>query len=139
MRSWVEDVNDPHERVLRARHYGEITYIDNCIGRILKTVEARGDADNTLICFFSDHGDLGDHHTWQKESFFQASANVPFLISWPGRISAGEKRDALLALTDLFGIASGAAGKPEFRQGTDALGVIAGTAKPREYLLGYYG
>jgi len=137
---WAEDVNDPHVRVLKARYYGEITYIDDCVGRILKAVEARGDADNTLICFFSDHGDhLGDHSAWQKESFFEASAHVPFLISWPGRIPAGAKRDALVALTDLFGIATSAAGKPEFRQGHDALGVIAGTVKPRDYLFGYYG
>ena len=55
---WAEDINDSHARVLKARYYGEITYIDHCIGRILDAVEARGDADNTLICFFADHGDL---------------------------------------------------------------------------------
>ncbi len=137
---WAEDINDSHTRVLKARYYGEITYIDDCIGRILKAVEARGDADNTLICFFSDHGDhLGDHRAWQKESYFEASTHIPFLVSWPGRIPAGGRREALVALTDLFGIATSAAGKPEFRQGTDALGVIAGTQKPRDYLFGYYG
>jgi choline-sulfatase len=137
---WAEDVNDPHTRVLKARYYGEITYIDDCVGRILDAVDARGDADNTLICFFSDHGDhLGDHSAWQKETYFEASCHIPFLISWPGRIPAGARRDALIALTDLFGIATSAAGSPEFRQGTDALGVIAGTAKVREHLFGYYG
>jgi choline-sulfatase len=137
---WAEDINDSHNRVLKARYYGEITYIDDCIGRILKALDARGDADNTLICFFSDHGEhLGDHHAWQKESYFEASAHVPFLVSWPGRIPAGERRDALVALTDLFGIATSAAGKPDFRQGTDAFGLIAGKQNPREYLFGYYG
>jgi arylsulfatase len=103
-------------------YYGEITYIDACIGRILKAVEARGDADNTLI-----------------RSYFEASAHVPFLVSWPGRIPAGERRESLVALTDLFGIATSAAGTPEFRQGVDALGVIAGTQKARDALFGYYG
>jgi len=50
---WAEDVNDPHARVLRARYYGEISYIDQCLGRILDAVEARPDADNTLICFWT--------------------------------------------------------------------------------------
>ncbi|MGH7484933.1 MAG: sulfatase family protein, partial [bacterium] len=137
---WAEDVNDPHSRVLKARYYGEITYIDDCIGQILRAVDARGDGDNTLICFFSDHGDhLGDHHAWQKESYFEASCHVPFLVSWPGRIPAGERRDHLAALTDLFGIATSAAGTPEFRQGIDVLGAIAGKAKPRDVLFGYYG
>lgn len=137
---WAEDVNDAQNRVLKARYYGEITYIDDCIGRILDAIEARGDADNTLICFFSDHGDhLGDHHAWQKETYFEASCHIPFLISWPGRLPAGGRRDMLVSLTDLFGIATTAGGSAEFRQGTDVLGAIAGTAKPREHLFGYYG
>jgi arylsulfatase len=137
---WAEDVNDAHARVVKARYYGEITYIDDCVGRILKAVEARGDSDNTLICFYSDHGDhLGDHHAWQKESYFEASCHIPFLVSWPDRIPAGVKSHELVALTDLFGMATTAAGKPEFRDGSDVLGSLAKTAKPREELFGYYG
>jgi choline-sulfatase len=137
---WAEDINDSHARVLKARYYGEITYIDNCIGRILDAVESRDDAENTLICFFSDHGDhLGDHHAWQKESYFEASCHVPFLLSWPGHIPAGERHDSLVALTDLFGIATSVAGKKQLREGADLLGTIAGAVKPREYLVGYYG
>jgi choline-sulfatase len=137
---WAEDVNDSHARVVRARYYGEITYIDDCIGRILDAVEKRGDAENTLICFYSDHGDhLGDHTAWQKETFFDVSCHVPFLLSWPAKLAAGKRCGELTALTDLFGIATTAAGKPQLRQGVDALGVIEGTAKPRTDLFGYYG
>jgi choline-sulfatase len=137
---WAEDINDSHARVLRARYYGEITYIDDCLGRILDAVEKRGDAENTLICFFADHGDhLGDHSAWQKESFFEASCHVPFLVSWPAKLAAGKRCEAPTALTDLFGIATKAAGKPEFRQGFDALGIVDGSAKPREHLFGFYG
>jgi choline-sulfatase len=49
----------------------------------------------------------------------------------------GKRRDALVALSDLFGIAKGAAGVAGLRQGTDGLGVIAGTAKARKQLFGY--
>jgi choline-sulfatase len=137
---YAEDV-DPHRaRALRARYYGEITYIDGCIGELLDALERRPDADNTVICFFADHGDLlGDHHGWQKESFFEASARVPFLISWPGRIAAGEHRSELACLTDLFGLATAAAGRPELRQGSDLLGLLTGTAPARETLFGYHG
>ena len=63
---WAEKINDPHARILKAKYYGEISYIDDCVGRILDAVEASKDPDNTLICFFSDHGEnLGDHHAWQ--------------------------------------------------------------------------
>jgi len=137
---WAEDINDPHARVLKARYYGEISYIDDCLGRILDAVEARPDADDTLICFFADHGDhMGDHHAWQKESFFEAACRVPFLLSWPGRLPADARREELVCLTDLFGIATSAAGSPDCREGVDVLGGVARTAEGRKHLVGYYG
>ncbi len=137
---WAEDINDSHARVLKARYYGEISYIDDCIGRILDAVEQRGDASNTLICFFTDHGDhLGDHHAWQKESYFEASCHIPFLVSWPARLPAATRRVELASLTDLFGIATTAAGSPQLREGADLLGLVEGRAKPRRELYGYYG
>jgi choline-sulfatase len=137
---WAEDINEAHARVLKARYYGEISYIDQCLGRILDAVESRPDADNTLICFYADHGDhLGDHHAWQKESFFEAACNVPFLVSWPARLAAGTRSDGLVCLADLFGLATSAAGAPELREGADVLGMLEGRAPGRERLAGFYG
>ncbi len=137
---WAEDINRPHARVLKARYYGEITYIDSCIGRVLDAVEQRGDAENTLICFFADHGDhLGDHHGWQKESYFEASCHIPFLVSWPAKLAAGQIRNELACHTDLFGIATGAGGRQELREGIDLLGLKTGTPQERSDLIGYYG
>ena len=50
---WAESINDPHARILKARYYGEISYIDHCLGGILDAVESQEDADNTLIRFSS--------------------------------------------------------------------------------------
>ncbi|WP_276354336.1 sulfatase family protein [Cohnella caldifontis] len=137
---WAEDIDDPRARALKARYYGEITYIDECLGKILDAVDRRPDADNTLIVFFSDHGDhMGDHHAWQKESFFEAAARVPFLLSWPARLPEGERREELVSLTDLFAIATHAAGRTETRDGIDVLGAEAGSAEPRTHLFGWYG
>ena len=136
---WADDISPMQARALKARYYGEITYIDACIGRMLGAVDARSDADNTLICFFTDHGDhLGDHHAWQKESFFEQACHIPFLVSWPSRLPAGTRHDGLVCLTDLFGIATTAAGAPELRDGHDLLGMLAGTADPRESYVGMY-
>jgi choline-sulfatase len=136
---WAEDINDSHARVLKARYYGEITYIDDCLGRILDAVEARGDAENTLICFFTDHGDqLGDHHGWQKECFFEQSAHIPFLISWPARLLAGARSHEFACLTDLFGVATKAAGAPQLRDGADLLGMLAGESAPRSQVVGMH-
>jgi arylsulfatase A-like enzyme len=137
---WAEDISDPTARTLKARYYGEITYIDDCLGKILDAVEAREDADNTLICFFSDHGDhLGDHHAWQKETIFESSCRVPFLVSWPDKLAMDEIRDELVCLTDLFAIATGASGEVETRDGIDLLRVVEGDVNPRQVLFGCTG
>jgi choline-sulfatase len=137
---WADDITDSHARVLKARYYGELSYIDDCLGRILDAVEARQDDDNTVICFFADHGDhMGDHRAWQKESFFDASNHIPFLLSWPENLPADELRDELICLTDLFAIATGAAGQTETRDGADVLGMLVGSVEPRETVIGMYG
>jgi choline-sulfatase len=136
---WGDDISPACARCLKARYYGEITYIDACVGRILDAVEARPDAGNTLICFFTDHGDmLGDHHAWQKECFFEASCHVPFLLSWPARFAGEQRREELVSLTDLFALATGAAGSVETRDGIDVLGLLDGQVKPRDCYVGMY-
>ena len=82
---------------------------------------------------------MGDHRAWQKESFFDASNHIPFLVSWPAKLPKDERRDELVCLTDLFGIATGAAGETETRDGSDVLGMLAGEAEPRKHVIGLYG
>jgi choline-sulfatase len=141
---WATDgdqpVDDLRARTLRARYYGELTYIDQCLGRVLDALEETGQREDTLVCFVSDHGDhLGDHRAWQKESFFEQAANVPFLVSWPAELPAGETRDDLVCLTDIFGLATGAAGDQDCRDGIDLLGLLRGEAPGRDRLFGYHG
>ena len=134
---WADAINPALARIVKARYYGEISYLDHCLGRILDAVEARPNSENVLICFFSDHGDLmGDHHGWQKQNFFEAACRVPFLLSWPALLPAGAMRDELISLADLFGIATEAAGECDVREGTNVLKMLRGQCAPRDYLIG---
>jgi len=136
---WADELNDFSARAAKARYYGEISYIDTCVGKILDCVEARGNSDNTLICFFSDHGDMmGDHSAWQKECYFEQSCRIPFFVSLPCKIAANTKNNSIAALTDLFGIATTAAGISELRDGVDILGGIDTDKPAREYLFACY-
>ncbi len=137
---WAEDVSRSEARALKARYYGELTYIDDCAGRILDALAARRDADNTLVVFCTDHGELlGDHHAWQKDSFFEASCHIPLVLRWPDRLAAGSRSDQLASLADLFGVITTAAGVTDLRGGHDLLGAVSGPAEPRDVLLGVHG
>jgi choline-sulfatase len=134
---WADAISPELAKIVKARYYGEISYLDYCLGRILDAIEARTSRDDVLICFFSDHGDLlGDHHGWQKQNFFEAACRFPLLLSWPAKLPAGAERKELISLADLFGIATAAAGACEVRQGIDILKMLRGECAPREHLVG---
>jgi arylsulfatase len=136
---WAEDVSTPQARQIKARYYGEIAFLDTCIGRMLERLRARPDFDNTLIVFFSDHGDmLGDHGLWQKESYFEAACRIPFLVSWPAELTAGQNYHDLVSLTDLFALATSAAGDCEERDGHDLLRAFQHQSAPRQHLIGLH-
>ena len=134
---WADAINLELARIVKARYYGEISYLDHCLGRIVDAVEARRNPENILICFFSDHGDLlGDHHGWQKQNFFEQACRVPMLLSWPATLEGATVRAELISLADLFAIATEAAGACELREGINVLGMLRGECAPREYLVG---
>ncbi len=75
---------------MRAIYYGMVTEVDDWIGEILDKLDEYGIADNTMVIFVSDHGEmLGDHGMHSKNIFYEGSVHVPFLIRFPGRIKAG--------------------------------------------------
>jgi len=75
------------EQIRRARqgYFANISYVDEKIGEILDVLDRSRMADDTIILFVSDHGDmLGDRGLWFKMCFFDGSARVPLMIAAPG-------------------------------------------------------
>ena len=82
--AWHGDLGASQVRRSRQGYYGSITFVDEQIGRIMESLTRRGLLDQTLIVFFSDHGDmLGDHNLWRKSYAYAGSSRVPFLVRWP--------------------------------------------------------
>ncbi len=71
----------------QARNYaGLCSLVDQALARILWTLEATGQAGNTLICYTSDHGEMmGAHGLMAKQVMYEESVRVPLLISAPFR------------------------------------------------------
>jgi uncharacterized sulfatase len=87
---------------LRA-YYASISYMDSLVGRVYNALQQSGQAERTVIVFWSDHGyHLGEHHRWHKRSLFEESARVPLIVRAPGRKSRGKSAAGLVELVDLF-------------------------------------
>jgi arylsulfatase A-like enzyme len=82
-------------------YYAMISGVDEQFGRILAALEEQGLAEDTIVLFFSDHGNcLGVHGEGTKNNPYEESMRVPFLIRWPGQIPARQD-DLLLSTVDL--------------------------------------
>lgn len=84
-----EEITDQQIRDARHAYYGAISYVDDKIGELLKTLKETGLDDNTIIVFSGDHGDmLGERGLWYKMSWFEDSARVPMIVHAPERFQA---------------------------------------------------
>ncbi len=103
-RNWVAPCGFGDDALLGeaiAATYGMIEMIDDGVGRLLDALEQQGIADNTLVVFTSDHGDMmGDHGLFLKGFMhYRGTLQVPLVMAGPG-ISAG-RSSALAASIDL--------------------------------------
>ena len=110
-------------------YYGAITGVDEQFGRLLKALEENGQADDTIVIYTSDHGDMmGSHGRIGKQVPFEESVRVPFLVRYPGVTKKGGNSNVLFSAVDIYPTLCGLAGipVPELCSGRDLSGVICG-------------
>lgn len=124
------------KRLARAWYMANVTLIDRQICRVVETLRARGELDNTVILFTSDHGDLqGDHDLWFKSLGYEGSLRVPFILRMPGGAGAGRPSDVNASLVDVVPTLLSAAGcaVPEGLPGRDLAAVLDGRTPAPEF------
>ena len=101
-------------RQITAAYYAMIEQVDTEIGRMLQVLEETGQAQNTIVIFMSDHGEmLGDHGMYLKGPYFyDCLTRVPLIIRWPGHFKGNVKVDSLVELVDIAPTLLEAAGIP---------------------------
>lgn len=147
LRAYSDYDNASPERLRRvvALYYAAVSLIDHQVGRVLDTLDELGIADNTMVVFTSDHGEmLGDHLTCQKMNPYDGCSRVPLLARWPGHFEAGRVCDHLVGCTDLLPTFLDAAGYEHpvlgELEGASLLGAEGGgQARPRAEFVSDYG
>ena len=89
------EVTDAAIRRTRHAYYGMISYVDDKVGELLRTLDALGMADNTVVVFTADHGDMmGERGMWYEFNPYEWSARVPLVVRAPyiGRSPASVAR-----------------------------------------------
>jgi arylsulfatase A-like enzyme len=98
-----------------AGRYGDfVTQVDHTVGEVLRVLDERGLADNTLVFLTSDNGaywfpaniEEFNHRSnyifsGMKSDVWEGGHHIPLIARWPGNIKGGRESDQLVCLTDL--------------------------------------
>lgn len=131
------------EDCIRA-YIGMCNMVDHYVGKLLEGLQGRGQLDDTLILFTSDHGELlGRHGMWYKGlPAFEDNQRVPAILWWPKRQASGVagKSRSYFSLLDIPATLLEAAGVENLplNQGVSQLPALRGEAVRDWALIDYY-
>ncbi len=121
-------------RKILAGYYAHIAALDDCIGDLLGTLSEQGIAENTIVVFTSDHGDmLCSHGQQKKQKPWDESIRVPFLLRYPAVLAkAGRTIDMPVNTPDIMPTLLALCGIdiPETVEGSDFSDVVKGQSPP---------
>jgi len=103
--------------------------LDAAVGRVLKTLDDKGLASNTIVIFTSDNGGERFSHNWpfsgQKTELLEGGIRVPALLRWPGKIAAGRTTEQVSITMDwLPTLLAAAGGAPDPAYPSDGLNLL---------------
>lgn len=81
---WDQEFSDEQIKRARRAYYGAVSYVDDCVGKLLDVLKKCRLDEDTIVIFSGDHGDmLGERGLWYKMNYFEGSVRVPLLVSYP--------------------------------------------------------
>ncbi|HUW19949.1 MAG TPA: sulfatase [Sedimentisphaerales bacterium] len=115
-------------------YYAHMVALDECVGKILRTLKETGLEDETIVVFTSDHGDmLYSQGEQKKQRPWDESIMVPFLVRYPAAHGkAGRTIDMPINAPDIMPTLLGLSGLdiPDTVEGTDFSDIIRGAKGP---------
>jgi arylsulfatase A-like enzyme len=121
-------------------YFSLVSSVDRQVGRILQALDESGEADNTIVIFTSDHGEMmGSHGLYAKSVIFDEAFLVPLMIRFPKRLKPGTE-DLMIGKVDMMPTILGLGGLndriPQSVQGVDysaelLSGKFASRSKPK--------
>jgi len=116
-------------------YYAMIVNVDDNMGRLMRFLDESGLAENTILVFTADHGEmLGSHNRFNKMVPYEEAVSVPLIIRWPRRTPAGARTDCLYTPMDHMPTLLSLAGipVPDAADGMDLSAVTLGRRGPQQ-------
>ncbi len=106
----LDHIEPPHKWIIKndewhhlvQSYLASIAFADAQIGKVLDALEKSKYRDNTIIVLFGDNGfHLGEKERWAKQTLWEESTRVPFIIAGPG-IKGNQKCTKPVQLLDIY-------------------------------------
>ncbi len=114
-------------------YLASISFVDDCVGRVIDALDESPHRDNTIVVLWSDHGwHLGEKLHWRKFALWEEATHNVMLMAAPGVTSPGGRCDAPVNLLDIYPTLidlCGLAKKPEL-EGTSLLPLLKDPKAP---------
>ncbi|MEM1226615.1 MAG: sulfatase-like hydrolase/transferase [Planctomycetota bacterium] len=123
----------------RAVYGAMVAAMDQGIGRVVDQLRESEILDNTLVIFLSDNGGRREHASnvplrGHKGMLFEGGIRVPFLMTWPDQIAAGQDTDAPISALDIFPTVMAAVGMdPASRDDLNGINLLPGLNRAEEF------
>ena len=140
LRPNVPEAGRANARKTLAGYYAHCTALDDCLGELRRTLQETGLAENTLLVFTADHGDmLGSQGAYKKQRPYDESIRIPLLMHWPKGLGVKARQlDAPINSEDLMPTVAWAVRRADSQDAsrawtiaaTCAAGRTRGTARP---------
>ncbi|MDA0837276.1 MAG: sulfatase [Planctomycetota bacterium] len=89
-------------------YYAMIANLDDNVGRVLDWLEKSGQAENTLVVYLSDHGDMmGSHGRMNKQVPYEESIHIPLIFRMPTVLNSGSTYEGLVSGIDIYPTCAG--------------------------------
>lgn len=132
--SWYRRSRRPNNPDGRAHYLGQLHYLDQEVGRILKHVDELGISKNTLVIYVGDNGGstpiYADNSPLRgsKYTLYEGGTRVPLIVSWPGTLPQNKVSDNVVSGLDFLPTFCNLAGRdtPEFADGIDLMPLLSG-------------
>jgi choline-sulfatase len=139
----VTEVSDEQIQTARHAYLANISYVDRHVGRLLEVLEHHGMADDTVVVFTADHGDmLGERGLWYKMSYFEHACRIPLIMRLPHYAEAvrGTTVGSHVGLLDIAPTLLDIAGveAPDAMDGSSVLSLLEGATDDNRTVVGEY-
>ena len=131
----VLDIGPNYWREMVRAYLACVSFVDAQAGKVLDALESSPYADNTIVVFWSDHGQhLGEKRHWRKQCLWEESTRVPLAIRIPDSIHAGESSRRSVSLMDISPTLIDLCSRPPVKglEGTSLSALLEDPTAPRK-------